>query len=108
MLGGQRREVRAVGRVVPCAGRPQVMQENRELAGHGDDRAFLCVLAAALSEALAISSQPAVRTKWPQDIVSALNQQPSEILVACLADGQLRLMSARIFEFSGFSRSISP
>lgn len=72
------------------------MQQNGELARHGDDGAFLGRLAAAAGEREAMSPQVAVGAEGSEDVVRRLHEQLAQEGVAFLGDVHLRVAIARL------------
>src|SRR5919202_2184951 len=68
------------------------MQERRELPRYRHYRSLPGVLATALGYLLPMAPKVRVLPKWPEDVVSASHQQPSEQLVAVPGDALLRVV----------------
>src|SRR5438445_1096413 len=79
----------AADRAIDFAGEPQMVEEDGEFAGDGDDRTFLRVLA-AFRFTQPPAAQVAIRTVLTQHIVGAVYEQLPEVDVAGFSDAQLR------------------
>ena len=78
-----------IKRMVCVAGNPQPMKKYGEFSGNGDDCSFLAIFPAPFEHSRAPAFKIAVRTKTPQQILSALNQQRPKLFVPSLADSEL-------------------
>ena len=76
--------------IVDLAGEPEVMEEDGQFAGQGEDGTFLGVLAAARSELEPSAAQITARAKRAKDVLSTANQQAAQIRVAGFGDAKLR------------------
>lgn len=83
-------------RLVHVAGHPQGMQEDGQLAGHGDHGPFLRVLPSPCSQAQAPSPQITVRSERPQNVVRAIHQEAAQQGVAALGDAELGCSGAGV------------
>ncbi len=63
-----------VERHVWLLGAPEVMEQHGQLAGHGDNRLALGLLAASSSQMQTPLSKRRVSSVWPEDMVGALDQ----------------------------------
>jgi len=78
---------------------PETMQKDSQLPSYSDHGLTLGLFAASGCEVQAPLSQCRVSSMWPQDMVSALDQQTSKIGVASLGDAKLRIAFARLAAF---------
>src|SRR5664279_5892940 len=67
------------------------MQEHRQLSCHRDDGPFLRVALSSGRQRLAETSEVAVLSKWPEDVLRRLNQKPAQQVVSLFRDAQLRV-----------------
>src|SRR5712691_10277275 len=74
---------------------PEVMEQNRQLARHCDERSLLGVLAAAGGHLQSEPTQVTVQAKWPEDVVSGIDQQSSQEGITFFGDAHLRVRLAR-------------
>ena len=72
------------------------MHQHGELSGHGCDRAFESVLAAALGDLQAPLAERRVLAEAPKDVVGALVEQLADILIAGLGDVKLWIAVTRL------------
>ena len=82
--------------VIDLAGLPEMVQQDGELSGDSDDRAFLASRPAMSSKPLAKAAEIAVVSERPEDVLSALHQQTAQIRIALLVDPELRVMLPRV------------
>src|SRR3954464_361971 len=75
LLGGDCRGIPE--RFVYGLGAPQPMHQYGELAGHGDDRSFLCVGSSSCGDGKAVTAQIAVRAERTQHVMCAVDQKTS-------------------------------
>ncbi len=61
---------------------PKVDEQDTELAGNGDCSAFLGAGSTACSQAVAESSEVAVLAKRAEDVVTTLNEEAAQVVVA--------------------------
>src|ERR1700730_2672122 len=61
-------------RIVRRVAEPQAMQEDRELAGDGDDRALLGILPAAVRDRRAEPPEITLGPKRPKDVMRGVDQ----------------------------------
>src|ERR1035441_2168977 len=67
------------------------MQQHRQLSCDGNNGSFLRVAFPSDREGLAESSEVAVLSKWPQDVLRRLDQKPAQEGVSRFRDAQLRV-----------------
>jgi hypothetical protein len=70
------------------------MHQYGELAGHGDDRSFLCVGSSSCGDGKAVAAQVAVRAERTQHVVGTVDQKTSQVLIAFLGDPLLWILFA--------------
>src|SRR5450756_3141377 len=70
---------------------PQPMQQHRQLSCNGHDGSFLRVPFASDRQCLAESSQVAVLSERPQDVLRRLDQKAAQEAVTLFRDAQLRV-----------------
>ena len=75
--------------MVCVARNPEPMENDGKFSGDRNDRSLLAVFAAAFEHSRAPAFKISVRTKTPQQVLRALNQQRTELFVASLADSEL-------------------
>ena len=75
--------------MVRITGYPQSVEKNSKFSSHCHDGSFLAVFPAPFEHSGAPAFKITVRTKTPQQILSALNEQRPELFVAGLADSEL-------------------
>ena len=84
--------LRVVQRVVLFASGPQPMHQYCQPASHPDSRSFFGCAASPLCVGQAPAPQVRVRSVLAEDVVRALNQQPSQHAVTGLGDVLLRVV----------------
>jgi hypothetical protein len=85
-----------IKRMVCVTRDPQPVEKDSKFSGDRDDCPFLAVLSAPFEHSCAPAFKVTVRAKTPQQILSALNEQRSELFVAGLADSELLFDGARL------------
>jgi hypothetical protein len=75
---------------------PDAMEKNSELACHRDYRSVLGLLASSFSQMKPPSPEGRVLSLRSQDMVRALDQETSQINVACFSNAELRIAIARL------------
>jgi hypothetical protein len=73
---------------------PEAVQERGELAGHGDHRAFLCILPPSGREADPPAPQIGIGPKGAQDVLRPTDEQAAEHRIPAFGDPQLRVAPA--------------
>lgn len=77
--------------MVGITGNPQAVEKNSQFPGYRHNGSFLAVFTAPFEHSSAPAFEVTVRAKTSQQILSTLNQQRAELLVAGLADPELLL-----------------
>jgi hypothetical protein len=77
-------------RYIDFSGHPETMKEDGKLAGNSDDCSLLCCLATAGGMSESPAPQVGVWSPLAEDVMRAVDQDLTEILVACLRYSQLR------------------
>ena len=75
---------------------PQPMQQHRKLTRYRHYRPLFGILPPSGSQGQTPTPQIAVRTKRPQDILTASDQKPPQKFVPCFGDPQLTIALARL------------
>ena len=81
---------RIMERFVLLAADPEMMQQDRQLAGHRDNRSFLSAFSSTFSQLQSPPPQIGVLSKRPQDVLCPLHQHHAQIGVSLPGDMQLR------------------
>jgi hypothetical protein len=80
-----------IKRMVRLTCNPQPVENYSKFPGNRNNRPFLAVFPTPFDHSSAPAFEITVRAKTPQQILSTLNQQRAELLVAGLADPELLL-----------------
>src|SRR5450631_178996 len=72
------------------------MEQNGQLTCDCNSCPLLSTLASVLSQLHSPPAQVAVDSPWPQDVMSGLHQQCSQVRIALFADAHLRLTLPRV------------
>ena len=88
--------LRLVERVIDLTGLPEMMEQDGQLSGDGDDSSPFCIFPSAFSKLQAPTAQVAIRSKGSQDVLSGSHEQAAQVRVSGLGDAQLRVVSSRL------------
>ncbi len=75
--------------VIDLARLPQMVEQDSQFSGNGNDGSLFGVLPTAFREPQAPATQIAIGAEWAQDILGGGNEQPTQVGIACLGDAQL-------------------
>ncbi|MCU1299975.1 MAG: hypothetical protein JWQ87_259 [Candidatus Sulfotelmatobacter sp.] len=95
-------------RMVRVARNPQPMENDSKFSGDRNDRSFLAVFAATLEHSRAPAFKITVRTKTPQQVLSALNQQRAASRIHAVALYGGTLQPSQSWELHGAQRAGRP
>ena len=85
-----------IERIINLPGLPEMMEQDGQLPGDGDDSSPFCVFPSSFSQLQAPTAQVAVGTERTQDVLGGSDEQAAQISVSGLRDAQLRIATSRL------------
>ena len=80
--------------IIDFSGLPKAVEQNSKLSGNGNDGSLFSVLASPFGQLQAPTSQIAIGSKRPENVLCGGHQQAAQVGVSGLGDSQLRVMVA--------------
>jgi hypothetical protein len=72
--------------IIDFSGLPKVVEQNSKLSGNGNDSSLFSVLASPFGQLQTPSSQIAIGSKRPQDVLDGRDEQATQEGIASLGD----------------------